>query len=155
MAKLFFILESVAHVYISFFFIFFKLWKYDNTITGDLGNTENIVPLYITVIFIKSIWFTKSCLTLWPHRLQHAKLPCPSLSSRVYSDSCSLSWWCHPSLSRLILSWSFNIKLSKTNRINIQKIRNSRPEKNTINQVNLYNFHKTVGYKFYSISHKL
>ena len=28
-------------------------------------------------------------LTLWPHGL-----PCPSLSPRVCSNSCPLSWWC-------------------------------------------------------------
>ena len=38
----------------------------------------------------------KLCLTLGPHGLQHARLPCPSLSSRVSSNSCSLSWWCQP-----------------------------------------------------------
>ena len=31
-----------------------------------------------------------------PHRLQHARLPCPSLFPGICSDSCSLSWWCHP-----------------------------------------------------------
>ena len=29
----------------------------------------------------------------WPHRLQHTRLPCPSLSPKVYSNSCPLSWW--------------------------------------------------------------
>ena len=33
----------------------------------------------------------KSCLTLRPHELQHARLPCPSLSPQVYSNSCLLS----------------------------------------------------------------
>ena len=28
----------------------------------------------------------------------HARLPCPSLSPRVCSDSYPLSWWCHPSI---------------------------------------------------------
>ena len=28
-----------------------------------------------------------------PHGLQHARLPCPSLSSGVCSDSWPLSWW--------------------------------------------------------------
>ena len=37
---------------------------------------------------------TKSCLTLWPHGLQHTRLPCTLLSPRVCSDSCPLSWWC-------------------------------------------------------------
>ena len=32
----------------------------------------------------------------WPHGLQHARLPCPLHSPRVCSDSCPLSWRCHP-----------------------------------------------------------
>ena len=32
--------------------------------------------------------------SLWPHGLQHTRLPCSSLSPRVCSDSCPLSWWC-------------------------------------------------------------
>ena len=35
---------------------------------------------------------------LW-HGLQHTKLPCPSLSPRVCSNSWPLSWWCHPTIS--------------------------------------------------------
>ena len=38
-----------------------------------------------------------SCLQ--PHRLQHARLPCPSLSPGVCSNSCPLSWWCHATIS--------------------------------------------------------
>ena len=37
--------------------------------------------------------------SLQPHRLQNAKPPCPSLYLRVYSNSCPLSWWCHPTIS--------------------------------------------------------
>ena len=33
--------------------------------------------------------------SLWPNGLQHARLPCPSLSPGVSSHLCSLSWWCH------------------------------------------------------------
>ena len=33
--------------------------------------------------------------SLWPHGLQHSRLPCPSPSPRVYSNSCPLSLWCH------------------------------------------------------------
>ena len=42
---------------------------------------------------------TKSCLTLWPHELWHARLPCPSLSPWVCSNSCPLNQWCHPIIS--------------------------------------------------------
>ena len=31
--------------------------------------------------------------------MQHTRLPCPSLSPRVCSNSCPLSWWYHPSIS--------------------------------------------------------
>ena len=33
------------------------------------------------------------------HRLQHARLPCPWPTARTYSNSCPLSWWCHPTIS--------------------------------------------------------
>ena len=37
--------------------------------------------------------------SLRPHELQHARFPCPSLSLRDCSNSCSLSQWCHPTIS--------------------------------------------------------
>ena len=37
--------------------------------------------------------------SLWPHELQHARLPCSSLSPGVCSDSCPLCQWCHPTIS--------------------------------------------------------
>ena len=42
----------------------------------------------------------KLCQTLLqPHELQHARLPCPSLSPGVCLNSCPLSRWCHPTIS--------------------------------------------------------
>ena len=42
---------------------------------------------------------TQLCLTLWPHGLQHARLPYPLPIGRAYSNSCPLSRWCHPTIS--------------------------------------------------------
>ena len=39
--------------------------------------------------------------SLWPHGLQHARLPCPSLAPEVCSNPCPLSQWCHPTISFL------------------------------------------------------
>ena len=39
------------------------------------------------------------------HGLQHARLPCPSLSPRVGSNSCSLSQWCRPTISSSVVSF--------------------------------------------------
>ena len=44
--------------------------------------------------------------SLQPHELQHARVPCPSLSSRVCSNSCPLSWWCHPTISSSVTLFS-------------------------------------------------
>ena len=36
--------------------------------------------------------------SLQPHGLQHARPPCPSSTLRVYSNSCPLIQWCHPTI---------------------------------------------------------
>ena len=45
--------------------------------------------------------------SLWPHWLQHASLPCPSPSPGACSNSCSLSWWCHPTISSSVIPFSY------------------------------------------------
>ena len=40
----------------------------------------------------------KLCPTLRPHELHHTRIPCPSLPSGVCSNSCPLSWCCHPTI---------------------------------------------------------
>ena len=37
--------------------------------------------------------------SLWPHGLQHTRLPIPSASPGICSNQCPLSWWCHPTIS--------------------------------------------------------
>ena len=37
--------------------------------------------------------------SLWPHGLQHARLPCLSPIPGAYSNSCPSCWWCHPAIS--------------------------------------------------------
>ena len=46
---------------------------------------------------LRLLLFNSSVMSnsLQPHGLQHAKLPCPSLSPKSGSDSCPLSWWCY------------------------------------------------------------
>ena len=43
--------------------------------------------------------------SLWPHGLQHARLPCPS-TPRACSNSCPLSPWCHPTVSSSVIPFS-------------------------------------------------
>ena len=44
--------------------------------------------------------------SLWPHALQHARLPCPSPTPRIYSNSCPLTQWCHPTISPSVVPFS-------------------------------------------------
>jgi len=44
--------------------------------------------------------------SLWPHGLQPARLPCPSLSPWVCSNSCPLNQWCHPTISSSVTPFS-------------------------------------------------
>jgi len=52
---------------------------------------------------------TKLCPPLWPHELPHTRLSCPSLSPGVCSNSCPLSWWCHPTISSSVTPFTLNL----------------------------------------------
>ena len=44
--------------------------------------------------------------SLWPHGLQQARLLYPSPTPGAYSNSCPLSWWCHPTTSSSVIPFS-------------------------------------------------
>ena len=55
-----------------------------------------------------SVQFSHSVVSnsLQPHRLQHARLPCPSSAPGAYSNSCPLSRWYHPTISSSVVPFS-------------------------------------------------
>ena len=72
-----------------------------NTLTHVSKCTE--ANIFVAICCCYSV--TKWCMTLcYPHGLQHARLPCPSLSPGVCSNSCPLSWWCHSAISSSVTS---------------------------------------------------
>ena len=50
---------------------------------------------------LSSVQFSHSVVSdsLWLHEPKHSRPPCPSPTPVVYSNSCPLSWWCHPTIS--------------------------------------------------------
>ena len=56
----------------------------------------------------ESVQFSRSVMSdsLWPHGLQHARIPCPSPTPRVCSNSCPLSLWYHPTISSSVIPFS-------------------------------------------------
>ena len=55
-----------------------------------------------------SVQFSSSVVSdfLRPHGLQHARPPCPLPTPGVYSNSCTLSQWCHPTISSSAVPFS-------------------------------------------------
>ena len=55
-----------------------------------------------------SVKFSHSVVsdTLRPHGLQHTRPPYPSPTPGVYSNSCPLSQWCHPTISSSVVPFS-------------------------------------------------
>ena len=55
-----------------------------------------------------SVQFSHSVMSesLWPHGLQHARLPCPLPTAGACSNSCPSSQWCHPTISSSVFPLS-------------------------------------------------
>ena len=59
-----------------------------------------------------SVQFSSSVMSdsLWPMDCKHTRPPCPSSSPGVYSNSCSFSWWCHPTISSTVIPFPSSFK---------------------------------------------
>ena len=44
--------------------------------------------------------------SLWPHGLQHTRLPCPSPTPGACSNSCLSNQWCRPTISSSVVPFS-------------------------------------------------
>ena len=52
-------------------------------------------------------------VSLWPHGLQHTRLPCPSPTPRDYSNSRPSSWWCHTTILSSVFPFSSAFNFSQ------------------------------------------
>ena len=66
------------------------------------SQTQLINLLLLLLLFSRSVVSD----SLRHRGLQHGRLPCPSPSLRVYSDSRPLSRWCHPTISSSVIPFS-------------------------------------------------
>ena len=59
-----------------------------------------------------SVQFSHSVMSnsLRPHGLQDTRLPCPSPTPRVYSNSCPLSQWCHATIWSSVIPFSLHLQ---------------------------------------------
>ena len=71
-------------------------WRYD-----DQHNKYGSCPYRLKVLLLSQFSSVHLVMSnsLRPHGLQCTRLPCPSPTPGVYSNSCPLSQWCHPTIS--------------------------------------------------------
>ena len=71
-----------------------------------------LVGKFVKAFGFSSVQFSRSVVpnSLWPHGLQHARPSCPSPTSGVYSNSCPLSKWCHPTISSSVVPFSSRLQ---------------------------------------------
>ena len=66
--------------------------------------------IYNAVLVLGEQLLLFSCLvisnSLRPHELQHTRLPSPSLTPGVCSNSCPWNQWCHPTISLSVIPFS-------------------------------------------------
>ena len=64
------------------------------------------------LLLLSSVHFSHSVVSdsLPPHGLQHARLPCPSLTPGASSNSCPLSQWCHATISCSVVPFSSHLQ---------------------------------------------
>ena len=85
-------------------------------LTSSLASVQNIsegssrikISQQISWGYCCSVTFSHSVVSnsLQPHGRPHARPQYPSPTLRVYSNSCSLSWWCHPTISSSVIPFS-------------------------------------------------
>jgi len=77
--------------------------RFGNYLHGEHNLKCNEIPkMRLSVQFSHSVVSD----SLRPHGLQHARLPCPSPTPEACSNSCPLNWWCHPTISSSVVSFS-------------------------------------------------
>ena len=69
---------------------------------------EFLMPVLVISLPFCSVQFSSSVMSgsLWPHGLQHARLPCPSPILGACSNSWPLCRWCHPTISSSVIPFS-------------------------------------------------
>ena len=70
--------------------------------------TTEQLTLSLFIMYTYSVQFSHSVMSdsLWLHRLQHTRPPCPSPTPGIYPNSCPLSRWCHPIMSSSVVPFS-------------------------------------------------
>ena len=100
-------------------FQFYTNWKFTKSICifssfpqghVQCQKSELLVLTDSLILFNKSVQFSSVAQSLSdslrPHKLQHARPPCPSPTPGVHPNSCPSGQWCHPAISSSVVPFS-------------------------------------------------
>ena len=62
----------------------------------------------MVIVVIQLLSHVQLFVTTWT--MHHARLPCPSPTPEVYSNSCPLTGWCHPTISSSVVPFSSRLQ---------------------------------------------
>ena len=101
-----------------------KHWEFG--LCYKMAGVQSMLPLLVTgkpwasqlnslclaFLICSPAQFSRSLVSdsLQPHGLQHTRPPCPSPTPWVYSNSCPLSQWCHPTISSSVVCFSSHVQ---------------------------------------------
>ena len=83
------------------YILFLKTPNYLKTCSTSFPGAQSASVQFSCSVTSNSLWF---------HGLKHARLPCPWPSPRNCSNSCSLSWWCHSTISSSVVPFSSSLQ---------------------------------------------
>ena len=97
--------RSSSHGLVSLHFDQFGTSKLMDTAVLNSPGNMGWYQKTIKISTLSSVHFGRSVMSdsLWPHGSQHARPPCPSQTSGVYSNSCASSQWCHKAISSSVV----------------------------------------------------
>ena len=93
-------IQRLWHILLSFH----SSWSHTHLKATNCINNDKISGIILQRLFQFSHSIVSS--TLQSHGLQHARPPHPSQTPGVYSNSCPLRWWCHPTISSSVVPFS-------------------------------------------------
>ena len=101
--------KDLAHLYVEYLEAFCGGKQLVELKWSEFSSTDLDASVHLSCYNrISSVWFSLSVMSnsLWPHGLQHARLPCLSPTPRACSNSCPSSQWCHPAISSSVIPFS-------------------------------------------------
>ena len=82
---------------------------YETSLSNSNSMQQRLSPLIVNTDpkSVSKFSHLVMSVSLWPHGLQHSRLPCPSPTPKACSNLCPSSQWCNLTISSSVVPFSF------------------------------------------------